>query len=300
VLQPGVNDHTYDIGFFNPAVAPPATSTIGQVPVGMGNYTWIDTNKNGIQDLGESPLRGVRVTLYNPDGSTAKRLDGGDATAITDAKGYYFIDNLAAGSYYAVFTLPNGYRFTTRSSSGSTSANDSNPDSTTGQTPVFTIGTSVTGDTVADTDAKTKAVWVNPTIDAGVIPIGSVSVGNFVWRDVNGDGLQGPIDRGVRGARLSIQTAKGLPVYNIQGKLVRPQVTKKDGKFLFTNLPPGRYVVTIQYPKGFLPTVKNKPNRGRNSSSHRASSLDLSAGQSDLTLDFGVVRSRMWLIPNTR
>ncbi len=291
ILQAGVNDHTYDIGFYNPLVAS------GPTPVGMGNYTWIDTNKNGIQDQGEPPLRGVGVTLYNPDGSVAKNLDGGAATAITDANGYYFIDNLAAGSYYAVFTLPSGYRFTTRSSSGSTSANDSNPDSTTGRTPVFTIGTSVTGDTVADTDAKTKAVWVNPTIDAGVIPIGSVSVGNFVWRDVNGDGLQGPIDRGVRGAKLSIRTINGLPVYNVQGKLVRPQTTKKDGKFLFTNLPPGRYVVSIKYPKGFVPTVKNKPNRGRNSSSFRAVSRSLSAGQSDLTLDFGVVRSRTWLIP---
>jgi hypothetical protein len=165
---------------------------------------------------------------------------------------------------------------------------------------VFTIGTSVTGDTVADTDAKTKAVWVNPTIDAGVIPIGSVSVGNFVWRDVNGDGLQGPIDRGVRGAKLSIRTINGSPVYNVQGKLVRPQTTKKDGKYLFTNLPPGKYVVTIAYPNGFVPTVKNRPKRGSNSSSHRVSTLDLSAGQSDMTLDFGVVRSRMWFIPNTR
>jgi hypothetical protein len=165
---------------------------------------------------------------------------------------------------------------------------------------VFTIGTSVTGDTVADTDAKTKAVWVNPTIDAGVIPIGSVSVGNFVWRDVNGDGLQGPIDRGVRGAKLSIRTINGLPVYNVQGKLVRPQTTKKNGKFLFTNLPPGRYVVSIKYPKGFVPTVKNKPNRRRNSSSYRAFSRNLSPGQSDLTLDFGVVGSRTWLIPRAR
>jgi hypothetical protein len=164
---------------------------------------------------------------------------------------------------------------------------------------VFTIGTSPAGDTIADNDAKTKAVWVNPTIDAGVIPIGSVSVGNFVWRDINGDGLQGPIDRGVRGARLSIRTMEGSVVYDIQGKPVRAQTTKKDGKFLFTNLPPGKYVVTITYPNGFVPTVKNRPNRGKNSSSFRAVSLSLSAGQSDLTLDFGVVRSRTWLIPRT-
>jgi hypothetical protein len=38
-------------------------------------------------------------------------------------------------------------------------------------------------------------------------------------------------------------------------------------------------VVSIKYPKGFVPTVKNKPNRGRNSSSYRAFSRNLSPGQ---------------------
>jgi hypothetical protein len=301
VLQPGVNDHTYDIGFYNPAVAPPATiAPSASVPVGMGNYTWIDSNKNGIQDAGEAPLANVKVTLYKPDGTKAKNLAGGDATATTDANGYYFIDNLAAGSYYAKFELPNGFVFTQQSSSSSTSANDSNPNTKTGRTPVFSIGTSTTGDTVADTNPNTKAVWVNPTIDAGVIPDISVSVGNFVWRDVNGDGLQGPIDRGVKGAKLSITTADGRPVYDISGALVAPQITKKDGKFLFTHLPPGKYVVSIKYPKGFVPTTKDRPIRGRNSSSFKAQSMNLAAGTTDLTLDFGVVGLRSGVLPVTR
>jgi hypothetical protein len=300
VLQPGVNDHTYDIGFYNPAVAPPAPPATPQVPVGMGNFTWVDSNRNGIQDVGEAPLAGVKVTLYNPNGTPAKNLAGGAATATTDANGFYFIDNLAAGSYYATFELPTGYVFTTQSSASSTSANDSNPNVRTGKTPVFTIGTSVAGDTVADTNPNTKAVWVNPTIDAGVVPDVSVSVGNFVWRDLNGDGLQGPSDRGVRGARLSIRTADGQLVYDIRGNLVKPQVTKKDGKYLFTGLPPGRYVVSIKYPKGFGPTTKDRPHRGRNSSTLRAQSLNLPAGASDFTLDFGMVGLRAGVLPVTR
>lgn len=177
-VLPGVNDHTYDVGFYRSAV------------VGMGNYTWIDADKDGIQDASEKPLAGVTVTLFNPDGTPAKNLAGGAATATTDSKGYYFIDNLAPGSYYAKFVLPANYVFTTKSSSGSTSGNDSNPDVATGITPVFTIGSSVAGDTVADSDSSTLATFVDPTIDAGVVPRGSVSVGNFVWRDRNGDGIR--------------------------------------------------------------------------------------------------------------
>jgi len=300
-LEAGVNDHTYDIGFYDPAVAPPTTSTTAPPttttiaaavvePVGMGNYTWIDTNKNGIQDPRETPLGGVKVTLYNSDGSPAKNRSGGAATATTDGNGYYFIDNLVPGSYYAVFELPPGYRFTTTSSAGSTSANDSNPDAITGKTPVFSIGSSPRGDTVAESDPNTVAVWVNPTIDAGVVPVDSVSVGNFVWRDRNGDGRQGRIDRGVAGAKLSIATVGGSPVYDVFGRLVKPKTTKADGLYLFKNLPPGQYVVSIVYPKRYIPTTKERPGRELNSSTRRAMSAVLTAGASDLTLDFGVVK----------
>jgi hypothetical protein len=245
-------------------------------------------------------LAGVVVTLYNPDGSTALNVNGDVATATTDANGYYFIDNLIPGSYYAKFNLPSNYVFTTRSSGTSTSINDSNPDVSTGITPVFTIGSSASGDTVADSDSATNATFVNPTIDAGVVPKGSVSVGNFVWRDRNGDGIQGPADTGVKGAVLTLRNADGTAVRNVWGRLVKPQTTKKDGKFLFKDLPPGQYVVEIAYPTGHWPTTKDRPGRGRNSSSFAARSLSLNAGESDMTLDFGTVRRQVRVLPATR
>ena len=287
-LLPGANNHTYDVGFYRSA------------PVGMGNYVWIDTDKDGRQDPGERPLAGVTVSLFNPDGSAAKNLAGGAATATTDAKGHYFIDNLAPGSYYAKFVLPAAYELTVTSSTGSNSANDSNPDRTTGITPVFTIGSSAGGDTVADTDTATLATFVNPTIDAGVVPRGLVSVGNFVWRDRNGDGIQGRADSGVKGAVLTLRNVDGSPVTDAFGRAVRPQKTKKDGKYLFQNLLPGKYVVSIAYPTGHWPTTKNRPGRGRNSSSFSATSVTLRAGESDTTLDFGTVRHSVTVLPATR
>jgi hypothetical protein len=97
------------------------------------------------------------------------------ATATTDADGFYFIDDLSPGDYYATFTLPEGYAFTTATAGGDGTV-DSDAvvtvdDVLVGQTAVFTIAASVTGDTVADTDGDTVAVFVNPTIDAGVVPV---------------------------------------------------------------------------------------------------------------------------------
>lgn len=129
---------------------------------------------------------------------------------------------------------------------------------------------------------------------------GVVSVGNFVWRDHNGDGRQGRIDRGLAGAVLRVYDSAGKPAVDINGNLVRPQRTKSDGKYLFTNLPPGQYTVTIRYPRGWVPTLANKPNRAKNSSTKRETSRVLPAGQSDLTLDFGVVTVKSWFLPASR
>lgn len=129
---------------------------------------------------------------------------------------------------------------------------------------------------------------------------GVVSVGNFVWRDRNGDGRQGRADRGLAGAVLRVYDSVGKPAVDINGKLVRPQRTKSDGKYLFTNLPPGQYTVTIRYPRGWVPTIANRPNRAKNSSTKRETSRVLAAGQSDLTLDFGVVTVKSWFLPASR
>lgn len=292
-VLPGVNDHTYDVGFFKPPTEPTYV-------VGMGNYVWIDADKDGIQDTNEKPIKGVVVTLYNPDGTAAKNNAGTAATATTDANGYYFIDNLTPGSYYAKFTLPAAYQFTTRSSTGSTGANDSNPDTTTGITPVFTIGSSASGDTVADTDSATTATFVNPTIDAGVVPKGTVSVGNLVWHDRNGDGIQGKRDGGVKGAILRLFNTDGTPVTDAFGRAVKAQRTGSDGKFLFANLLPGKYVVKITYPKGWLATTNERSGRDKNSSAFRSESKTLAAGQSDMSLDFGMVYRSVKLLPATR
>ena len=159
----GQNNHTFDVGFYRSA------SDL----VAIGDYTWIDTNRNGVQDAGEKPLKGVRVTLLTPDGKRAKDA-AGKVVPIkrTDAKGYYVFDGLKPGRYKVQFLLPSGYRFTS-ASKGSTKK-DSNPRAASdnplrGITPVFRVYASVKGNTIRNRNPKVNASFIDPTIDAGVV-----------------------------------------------------------------------------------------------------------------------------------
>ena len=62
-------------------------STAGGVTI--GNYTWVDENRNGIQDKGEGPFANVRVDLYKADGTSPEN------TTRADKDGLYIFEGVA-------------------------------------------------------------------------------------------------------------------------------------------------------------------------------------------------------------
>ncbi len=67
-------------------------------PIEVGNRVWADTNANGVQDSGESPISGVTLQLWvdTDNNGTVDTLVG---TAVTDANGeYYFVGSTSADS----------------------------------------------------------------------------------------------------------------------------------------------------------------------------------------------------------
>ena len=246
-----------------------STSPSSTIKVSVGDYVWWDLDRDGIQDANDIPIQGAILTITKVDGSPVTDVNGKPVTTtVTDANGKYTFDNLPPGQYTVSVKPPMNAR-TTKASAGK----DVSKDSSTGS------ATSV----VLTTDGQR-----DPTLDFGFYKP-SVSVGNFVWRDVKGDGLQNISDKGLAGFKLTIKTAGGSAVKDVYGRPVRPITTKADGKYLFKELPPGRYEVFITYPRGWMPTTSNRPDRGRNSSTTSTLSNWLRAGESDLTLDFGVV-----------
>lgn len=67
-------------------------SPCGEAPVHVGNFAWIDTNGDGIQDACESPLANLTVKLYTKPNSGDPELV---ATTVTNEEGeYYFSDSM--------------------------------------------------------------------------------------------------------------------------------------------------------------------------------------------------------------
>lgn len=128
------------------------------VPVALGDFVWLDFNGNGLQDLGEPGAPGAIVNLY--DASTNFL-----ASTMTDAFGAYTFTNLVPGTYSVEF-IPIGPFVLTLREQGGDDAIDSDPDPLSG----FTAPVSL-------------PFGSNLTID---------SVGDFVWEDLNADGIQDP------------------------------------------------------------------------------------------------------------
>lgn len=74
--------------------------------VQVGDYVWVDDNKDGLQDSTDKPLPGVVLTLTGPDGQPVTDVFGNPVGAqTTDASGYYLFPNLpvlSAGQHYTV------------------------------------------------------------------------------------------------------------------------------------------------------------------------------------------------------
>ncbi len=209
-LVSGETDLTWDAGIYQYAA--------------MGDHVWLDTNGNGIQNAGESGMAGVTVDLYSATGISL-------ATTTTDANGDYLFSDLVPGEYYVTFTPPSGYAITLQNQ-GSDDALDSDADRTSGET--------ATTELVSN---ETDLTW-----DAGLyLP---ASIGDFVWLDENGNGVQDSGELGIESVSVSLYTSTG--------SLVDTTTTASDGSYLFADLIPGDYYLTFTPPDGYAITLQNQ------------------------------------------
>ena len=139
------------------------------------------------------------------------------AVTLTDANGNYSFTNLPSGDYTVAFqALPTGYQFSPQDQ-GSNDAVDSDANAA-GFTACFHLNP----DEVKD------------DVDAGIyIPKGSI--GDFVWKDTDGDGVQDPNEPGVAGVQVYL--------YDCTGTLIASTATNTSGVYLFDNILPGSYYV---------------------------------------------------------
>ena len=211
-------------------------TTVDNLDAGMfdgriGDFVWYDADGDGIQDAGESGVDGVTVELY--DNSTSMLV----ASTVTSGGGAYVFMNVLPGDYDLVFIAPAGYTFTTQDVGGDDTI-DSDPVVGTGQTATITLA----------------AGERNNDMDAGLI--GTGSIGDFVWSDDNGDGIQDGGELGIPGVTVFID----LDSDGVLDPGEPSDVTDGAGAYDIINVPPGTYDVTVDastVPPGYIPTTSD-------------------------------------------
>jgi uncharacterized repeat protein (TIGR01451 family) len=211
-VTPGAGQEvmTTDFGY-NWTPASDSTAPAAGATGAIGDRLWIDADADGVQDAGEAGLAGVTVELFrDADGNGTYETSVGTTT--TNAVGNYIFDGLAPGAYQIVVNggaTPAGYTQT------------GDPDGTLNNR---TIGVVAPGD-----------VFVNA--DFGYDPAAGSTIGDQVFIDANGNGVQDVGEPGIGGVTVNL--------LNNLGQVVATDITDANGLYIFPNLPAGTYTVVV-------------------------------------------------------
>lgn len=240
----------------------------------LGDTVFLDANGNGVQDPGEAGIPGVIVNLYrdtsmppvktvvtgdasNPDWAECVRNNTG-----ADEDGLYCF-GLNNGDDYTVEIAPENFE------AGGALAGYS---STTG------------GETQLDTLVDDNVL----TYDFGYVAYGSI--GDRVWLDEDGDGVQDGGEAGINGVTVSLLDG--------DGNVVATTTTSGDGDYLFEGLLAGDY--TVQIDAGTLPPGVQPSYDLDGTGTANTASLTLGEGENRTDVDFGYayfgsIGDRVWL-----
>lgn len=312
----GSNNHSFDFGFAS--------------AVSIGSTVFQDTNNNGIFETGagEAGIGGVTVQLLydaNNDGA----INGAElnpvatttTSAVAGSVGNYFFGGLTPGNYQVVIpTAPT--TFTISSTTTVTTDNQIDNDDNGTQTAIggATVSPIInltpggeplnaveTGQGGTQDDATGDASG-DMTVDFGFFQ--PASLGDFVFSDLNRDGLQSNGEPGIAGVQVRLYSSTGTEI-NVGPDGILGTVddaaggvtTPASGAYLFQGLPPGNYYVNFTLPTGFGYRFTT-PNVGANDAVDsdaipvagtprvaNTGNYTLTAGQSDLSVDGGVVQT---------
>lgn len=189
----------------------------------VSGSVWEDLDGNGLWDDDEPPLAAVSVALVHSDGRLLMKTE-------TDELGAYQFEGIPPVPCSVRFTLPSQYLFSAPAENGSIPA--------------------LTDDFNASTDVyHLEMGQALNGISAGAQQ--RVRIGDLVWLDENGNGLQETSEPGIEGVTVSLWAA-GSDARD--AALVMETATDANGRYRFDALRPGAFYVVFTIPEGHLPT----------------------------------------------
>ena len=261
-LDSGVIDNGADAGYYRFA--------------SIGNYVWEDTDGNGAQDVGEPGVGGATVTLTGTTGAGVVITSRTTTTAA--GTGLYQFANVVPGVYVVMVTPPSGTVVTLRDVNSATDTTDSDANPS-GASPSTTL----------------RSNEANTSVDTGLIR--PATVGDRVWHDTNGDGIQTAGEDGIAGVTVRLVDVAGNPVLNASGSSVDPTTTDANGSYSFADLRPGTYRVLVTAPNGYVFTDQTVTTGGATTSTDSNADgtgattlVSVVSGETNSTIDAGLFR----------
>ncbi|MBP1907864.1 SdrD B-like domain-containing protein [Methanolobus bombayensis] len=231
--------------------------------VSIGDKVWNDLDMDGKQDKGEPGIPEVSVYLYKYDFCKDEWIQIQDTK--TNEDGEYSFSASYGCYYYVKFELIEGYVFSPKDNAKPWK--DSDADVITGNT-------------------KWRQIWCNyDKWDAGMYkptpkPAG---VGNYVWNDLNVNGIQEDDEDGMEGVTVKL--------YTCSGQLVDTKLTDEDGYYEFTDLEAGDYYIEFVSPSGYIFTLADQGEEDEDSDAQTGgatSCFTLNAGDYNSLVDAGI------------
>ena len=253
--QPAAYSDGIDVAGTSGGIAAVGGDEISAIPLAAGtdaeSYTFAEIGTPIIGTVWIDDDRDGVIDVGEPgiSGVTITLLDSnGDVVGVTvtDDTGSYSFADLPAGDYSIVQTQPSGFGSTTPS----------------------TIAVTLTVVGITDADFGE---------DLG-------SIGDTVWADTDGDGVQGGNELGVSGVVVNLLDA--------DGNTIETTTTDADGIYLFDRLPVGTYLIEIEPPADLALTAQGQGDPAIDSDPDRLTGLTdpitlavLDCGGADCLLD---------------
>ncbi|GEO08609.1 hypothetical protein SAE01_11050 [Segetibacter aerophilus] len=289
-LTSAQTNNSIDAGFCKKRVATNLT---------LGNQVWNDFDGDGHRDANEPGIPGATISLY-PDNNGDNKPDGAAIkTTTSDANGRYFFTNLTEGRYIASMPVLLGF---SQSPNTSTQATSSDPDNNIDEDNnlVNLIGDNEAGKGVLYTNAITLTSGQEPSTDGDdangnltfdLAQCGNYFIGDYVWNDKNGNGIQEDGERGINDAIVTITFQDGRTAttktlnYNPSHNA---DVAKYDGYYDFKNLGPGTYTITFTTPVDYTSSPANAGTNDEKDSDPVNGSVKVTlVSASNFTIDAG-------------